>query len=90
MKIGKGASASFFRSNHCLCHPLLDFDWVMGIYPYAWQPWRWILANPIGTDRSSPFFSFFYRETTKKYFQSSKWGSIPKYPSQSAMKAVMC
>jgi hypothetical protein len=26
----------------------------------------------------------------KKYFQSSKWGSIPKYPSQSMMHAEMC
>jgi hypothetical protein len=24
----------------------------------------------------------------KKYFQSLKWGSIPKYPSQSAMNLV--
>jgi hypothetical protein len=47
--------------------------------------------HPISTGRSSTFFSlFFYRETVKKYFHNMKWGSIPKYPSQSAMKAAMC
>jgi hypothetical protein len=37
------------------------------------------------------FFSlFFCREMVKKYFHCSKWGSIPKYPSHSVTKAVMC
>jgi hypothetical protein len=50
-----------------------------------------MLMHPISTDSSTLFFFlFFYRETTKKYFHSSKWGSIPKYPSHSVTKAVMC
>jgi hypothetical protein len=50
-----------------------------------------MLAHPISTGRSSPFFSlFFYRETAKKYFHNSKWGLTPKYPSHNAMKAAMC
>jgi hypothetical protein len=50
-----------------------------------------MLAHPIGHDSSALFFSlFFYRETAKKYIHSSKWGSIPKYPSHSMMKGAMC
>ena len=37
------------------------------------------------------FFSIFLiKEMDKKYLHSSKWGSIPRYPSHIAMKAVMC
>jgi hypothetical protein len=48
-------------------------------------------AQPIDIDSSALFFSlFFYREQTKKYFHSSKWGLIPKYPLHSMTKVVMC
>ena len=47
-----------------------------------------MLAHPIGTGVS--LFLFFCREMEKKYLHNSKWGSIPKYPSHSAMKATMC
>jgi hypothetical protein len=48
-------------------------------------------TQPINIDSSTLFFSlFFYREQTKKYFHSSKWGLIPKYPSHNAAKAMMC
>jgi len=49
-----------------------------------------MLAHLIGTARSGFFFSFFYSSTVKKYFHSSKWGSIPRYPSHSTTKAKMC
>ena len=40
-----------------------------------------MLTHPIGTARSDFFLSFFFcSSTAKKYFQSSKWGSIPRYP----------
>jgi hypothetical protein len=69
----------------------LDFDRAVAIYSYARWPQRWILTHPIGTSRSSPFFSlFFYREMAKKYFHNSKWGSTPKYPLHNATKAAMC
>jgi len=50
-----------------------------------------MLAHPIGTARFSFSLSFFfYSSTAKKYFHSSKWGSIPRYPSHSATKVEMC
>jgi hypothetical protein len=50
-----------------------------------------MLAHPIGIDSSGLFFSLFLcKETTKKYLHRLKCGSIPKYPSHRAMKAVMC
>jgi hypothetical protein len=45
-----------------------------------------MLAHPTGTGSSAFFSLLFYREMAKKYFRSSKWGSIPKYPSHSATK----
>jgi hypothetical protein len=69
----------------------LDFDRAVAIYSYARWLQRWILVHPIDIGRSSPFFSlFFYREIVKKYFHNMKWGSIPKYPSQRAMKVAVC
>jgi hypothetical protein len=49
-----------------------------------------MLKHSTSTDSSTLFSLFFYRETTKKYFHNSKWGSIPKYPLHSATNAVMC
>ena len=49
-----------------------------------------MLAHPIGTARYGFFLSFFCSLTAKKYFHNSKWGSIPRYPSHSAMKGEMC
>ena len=46
--------------------------------------------HPIGTGVSRPLSFFFIKEMEKKYLQSSKWGSIPRYPSHIAMKATMC
>jgi hypothetical protein len=52
---------------------------------------RWILAHPIGIDRSTlPFSLFFYEVIEKKYLQSLKWGLIPRYPSHSVTKAMIC
>jgi hypothetical protein len=53
-------------------------------------PRRWILMHPIGTDRSLLLSLFLCREMEKKYLHSSKWGSIPRYPSHNAMKVAMC
>jgi hypothetical protein len=37
-------------------------------------------VHPIGIDRFAlPFSLFFCRVIEKKYLQSSKWGSIPRY-----------
>jgi hypothetical protein len=63
------------------------------MYSDARELRRRMLAHPISTARSVDFFFstfFLYSSMAKKYFQSSKWGSIPKYPSQSMMKAEMC
>jgi hypothetical protein len=49
-----------------------------------------MLVHPISTDNSTLFSLFFYKETVKKYFHSSKWGSIPKYPSHNTTNATMC
>ena len=51
-------------------------------------PRRWMLEHPIGTGAS--LILFFYREMEKKYLHNLKWGLIPRYPSHSAMKSVMC
>jgi len=70
---------------------LLDFDDGMDMYSDDRLPQRWMFAHPIGTTRSSFFLSFFFcSSTANKYFHSSKWGSIPRYPLHSAMKAEMC
>jgi hypothetical protein len=77
-----------------MCHPLLDFLGRIGIYYDAPELRRWTMAHPIGTAMSTDFFFFsdffFCSSAVKKYFQISKWGSIPKYPLQSAMKAEIC
>jgi len=49
-----------------------------------------MLVHPIGTSRSMALSLFLSREIEKKYLHNSKWGSIPRYPSYSAMKAAMC
>ena len=69
---------------------MLDFDNRMDMYSDDRLPRRRMLAHPIGTARSGFFLSFFYSSTAKKYFHSSKWGSIPRYPSHNMMKAEMC
>ena len=46
-----------------------------------------MLTHPISTGMS--LFLFFCREM-EKYLHNSKWGSIPRYPSHSAMKATKC
>ena len=46
-------------------------------------------VHPIGTGVSYPL-SFLIKEMEKKYLHNSKWGSIPRYPSHIAMKAMMC
>ena len=51
---------------------------------------RWMPMHPIGTDRSLALSLILSREMEKKYLHNSKWGSIPRYPSHSAMKATMC
>ena len=73
-----------------MCHPLLDFDKGMNIYSDARLPHRRMLAHPIDTARSGFFFSFFFHNSTAKYFHSSKWGSIPIYPLHSTMQAEIC
>jgi hypothetical protein len=47
-------------------------------------------THPVGAKVVLPSFFLLSRETAKKYFHRSKWGSIPRYPSYSAMKAAMC
>ena len=70
---------------------MLDFDNGMDMYFDARLPQIRMLTHPISTVRSSLFLSFFfYSSMVKKYFHSSKWGSIPRYPSHSATKAEMC
>ena len=69
---------------------MLDFDEGMDMYSDARLPHRRMLAHPIDTARSGFFFSFFYSSMAKKYFHSSKWGLIPRYPSHSVTKAKMC
>jgi hypothetical protein len=43
-------------------------------------------AHPISTDDSPPLSLFLSREIAKKNLHSSKWGSIPRYPSHNAIK----
>ena len=62
--------------------------WIWGMYSTDRCPQRWMLAHPIATGVS--LFLFFCREMEKKYLTTQKWGSIPRYPSHSAMKAAMC
>ena len=47
-------------------------------------------AHPISTGVFRPLSFFLIKEMEKKYLHSLKWGSIPKYPSHIAIKAVMC
>ena len=46
--------------------------------------------HPISTGVSWALSFFFIKEMEKKYLQSSKWASIPRYPSHIAIKAMMC
>ena len=46
--------------------------------------------HPIGTGVSQPLSFFLIKEIEKKYLHILKWGSIPRYPSHIAMKAMMC
>ena len=69
---------------------MLDFDNGTDMYSDDRLPQRRMLAHPIGTARSGFLSFFFCSSTVKKYLHSSKWGSISRYPSHSAMKAEMC
>ena len=60
------------------------------MYSTARCPRRWMPVHPIGIMISRPLSFFLIKEMEKKYLHSSKWGSIPKYPSHITMKAVMC
>ena len=53
-------------------------------------PLEVVIVHPIGTGVSWPLSFFFIKEMEKKYLQSSKWGSIPRYPSHIAMKVAIC
>ena len=60
------------------------------MYSAARCPQRWMPTHPIGIGVSRPLPFFLIKEMEKKYLQSSKCGSIPRYPSHIAMKAAMC
>ena len=47
-------------------------------------------THPIGTGVSWPLSFFLIKEMEKKYLPTSKWGSIPRYPSHIVMKVAMC
>ena len=47
-------------------------------------------AHPIGTEVSQPVSFLLIKEMEKKYLHSTKWGSIPRYPSHITMKVAMC
>ena len=47
-------------------------------------------VHSIGPEVSCPLSFFLIKEIEKKYLHSSKWGSIPRYPSHIAMKVAMC
>ena len=69
---------------------MLDLESWQGMYSAARYPQRWMLAHPIGTGVSRPFSFFLIKEMEKKYLQSSKCGSIPRYSSHIVMKDAMC
>ena len=65
---------------------MLDLESWQGMYSAARYPRRWMPTHPIGTGVSRPLSFFLNKEMERKYLQSSKWGSIPRYPSHIAMK----
>ena len=69
--------------------PLVGLDSWQGTYSgeaSMMLPQRWMPTHPINIGASF----FLSRVMEKKYLHNSKWGSIPRYPSHSAIKAVMC
>ena len=69
---------------------MLDLESWQGMYSAARCPQSWMPMHPIGTRVSRPLSFFFIKEMEKKYLQSLKWGTIPRYPLHITMKVVMC
>jgi hypothetical protein len=69
---------------------LFDEVRVAGIYNYARSECSRSVQSPVRTEWHT-FFTSLGRENSsarKRWSHRSQWGSIPKYPSQTAVKMV--